>query len=306
MAVTCSISMFLWRPSHPSLFDYWSVNHRPSMGITHSWSVWDEGERYTIWTSEFFTALHLTLVCPYKCVSVCFFWNSYLSCTWFLVILAVGCNGLVHDSGQWQREGMARSKMDALQILLWDTDPDDNDHQWRFCSCPMDVSDRWSKIQNFRMKVQEWTIESSCGQIEFSKTHDFCGNMSRVCQMSQRHQNLMWSISEKPVGLIKEWQLFIDSGLTCIFGILLGCQELSSSTTLTIQQATIQRSPPLPCNTATPFFLSPSFRDSQRFHRNLAKRWDGETIKGGDWHGENDGFWVVWYKQDPCIGFFCG
>lgn len=87
IAVTSSISMFLWRPS-PSLFDYRSVDRRPNMGITHSWELFEmkvsviQSES----TSEFSTALHFTLVCPYKSLSMCSFQNSYLSRTWFLVM----------------------------------------------------------------------------------------------------------------------------------------------------------------------------------------------------------------------------
>ena len=158
IAVTCSISMFLWRPSHPSLFDYRSVDRRANMGIMHSWELFEMEVSVIQYesTSEFSTAataLHLTLVCPYKSLSMCSFQKSYLSCTWCLVILAVGCNGLVH----WQREGMAWRSAKVLFMSYG----------------PMDVSDSSSKIQNLRAGMNCWIF---LWPDRVFQTHEFCGH----------------------------------------------------------------------------------------------------------------------------------
>ena len=86
-------------------------------------------------------------------------------------------------------------------------------------SCgPMDVSHSLSKIQNLRAGMNCWIF--LWPDIEFSKP------MSSAD--TQRHQNLMWSISEKP----RVWSrlYFIDSGLTvhASFWIFLGHVAVAS------------------------------------------------------------------------------
>ena len=199
--------------------------------------------------------------------------NISLVLDWFLVILAVGCNGLVH----WQREGMAWRSVKVLFMSYG----------------PMDVSDSSSKIQNLRAGMNCWIF---LWPDRVFQTHEFC-------EHAKTSESDVKYIPPKKTRGCGQKLYFIDSGLTvhASFGffkdVFIAKKNNSSSTSLH-KQATNQRSPPLRASKPSHFgnLSSSVFQESPAIPRESDEEVRSQkTIKtGGDWHGETSLGWRWW------------
>lgn len=171
--------------------------------------------------------------------------------------------------------------------------------QRRFSSCPMVL---WTSLivhPRFRICVQEWTVESSCGQIEFSKP------MSSAD--TQRHQNPTSSISPpKKRGWSRRcFHWFWPDG-SCIFWIFLKDVFIANKNKL-YSLTSLHK----PCNKATSFFrlsghpkshfgnlFAPRFfQESPAIPRESDEEVGSQKPSAANWQFRNSLGWR-WYSWD--------